>query len=157
MAISDQPWYSWYQPLFNLMSREHNVTLLQSEMDEIIYTVKEMLKKDYQMTDIERSFGKNDISEETAQKLIDCLKINPELQKYFDDQEKALKDWSIQASKIIKMSALENYQLYMYSFFKFDINQPLNRVKFIFFKSKAIKEMSLKHYKLIKLLNDDPF
>jgi hypothetical protein len=33
----------WYQPLFDLMSNEHNLTLVQSEMDDIIQTVTKML------------------------------------------------------------------------------------------------------------------
>jgi|SRR6185503_1191860 len=35
----------WYQPLFNLMSKEHNKVLLKSEMDDIIMTVQKMLSK----------------------------------------------------------------------------------------------------------------
>lgn len=34
----------WYQPLFNLMSDEHNRILLESDMDEIILVVEKMLK-----------------------------------------------------------------------------------------------------------------
>jgi len=36
------PW-TWYEPLFDYMSTEHNVTLLQGELDELIEIVSEML------------------------------------------------------------------------------------------------------------------
>jgi len=39
----------FYQPLFNLM-REHNLTLLEGEMDEIIECVSKMLELDKNKT-----------------------------------------------------------------------------------------------------------
>lgn len=36
----------WYQPLFDLISKEHGKTLLKSEMDDIISVVQKMLNSD---------------------------------------------------------------------------------------------------------------
>jgi hypothetical protein len=44
LKVSDLNTSEYYQPLFNLMS-EHNLTLLEGEMDEIISTVIEMENK----------------------------------------------------------------------------------------------------------------
>jgi len=39
---------TFYQPLFNLLSKEHDIILLESEMDQIIKTVQEMLNICYE-------------------------------------------------------------------------------------------------------------
>ncbi len=39
------PW-EFYQPLFDLMKDEHNLLLLEGEMDEIIHMVIKMLKSE---------------------------------------------------------------------------------------------------------------
>jgi len=37
---------SYYQPLFDLMSNEHDLTLLESEMQDIIWVVEGILKQE---------------------------------------------------------------------------------------------------------------
>ena len=56
--MSNQEDVDFYQPLFNLMFDEHRKILTQSEMDEIIVTVKTMFNE-----------GKEDMSPEKITKL----------------------------------------------------------------------------------------
>ena len=43
--MNNQEDIDFYQPLFNLMFDEHRLILVQSEMDEIIVTVKKMFNE----------------------------------------------------------------------------------------------------------------
>ncbi|MFO0477630.1 MAG: hypothetical protein ACK50L_02450 [Bacteroidota bacterium] len=43
---SDLNSWEFYQPLFDLMDNEHNLILLEGEMDEIIHMVIKMLKSE---------------------------------------------------------------------------------------------------------------
>lgn len=52
--MSNQEDVDFYQPLFNLMFDQHRKILTQSEMDEIIVTVKTMFNE-----------GKEEIAKET--------------------------------------------------------------------------------------------
>jgi hypothetical protein len=42
-VLAEQGSIYWYQPLFDLMNKEHNKFLLKSEMDDIITVVQKML------------------------------------------------------------------------------------------------------------------
>lgn len=44
-----------YQPLFNLMSKEHGLTLVESEMDEIILTVNKMMADSFAIKEMTNS------------------------------------------------------------------------------------------------------
>ena len=56
--MSNQEDKDFYQPLFNLMFDEHQKILLQSEMDDIIVTVKKMFNE-----------GKEEITEEVKESI----------------------------------------------------------------------------------------
>lgn len=47
LKVSDLPTNEYYQPLFDLMT-EHNLTLLEGEMDKIIECVTKMIDKQKQ-------------------------------------------------------------------------------------------------------------
>lgn len=46
--------YEYYQPLFDLMSKEHDLTLVQGEMDEILTTCRKM-DKTFTMEQVEKA------------------------------------------------------------------------------------------------------
>ena len=56
--MSNQEDIDFYQPLFNLMFDEHRLILVQSEMDEILVTVKKMFNE-----------GKEELSPEKITKI----------------------------------------------------------------------------------------